>query len=315
VVIREAIDRIRNYSLQTYDETNANYVDIPGASNVDVPSPASSANPVFTHVLATPVTTKRLRLLINSADSLPSIWELETSNVPLGTVSGVVNDAATGKPVANATLTSDLGQVLGTTDANGAFSLLLEADDYVVSASANGYFSGVPVSFTLNGGDKQQVTLTASAQPPNLAKTAAATASTEDSSSPATQVNDGDPTTYWLATDVDTDQWVAITWPNATHFTAVQLQGFQGVIERAHLEVLGADGKTWAPLDGTDGRTGAALSGTLFDPENYVNAGNNNPLFYFPNGVTTTGLRFVGSAISIPGLSEILVFDTPLPKP
>jgi len=81
VVIREAIDRIRSYSLQTYDEANATYVDIPGASNVNVPSPASSANPIFTHIFATPISTTRLRLLVNHADSLPSIWELETSNL------------------------------------------------------------------------------------------------------------------------------------------------------------------------------------------------------------------------------------------
>src|SRR5262249_44858302 len=97
VQIPEAIDRIRNYSLQSYDETNAKYVDIPGASNVDVPSPAPSGNPIFTHIFANPVTTKRLRLLVNHADEVPSIWELEASNAPLGTVTGVVNDVTTGK--------------------------------------------------------------------------------------------------------------------------------------------------------------------------------------------------------------------------
>jgi hypothetical protein len=318
VVIREAIDRIRNYSLQTYDEANAKYVDIPGASNVDVPSPQSSGNPIFTHIFATPITTKRLRLQINSADDLPSIWELEASNAPLGAVTGVVTDAATGKPVPNATLTSDLGSVLGTTDANGAFSVLLDADDYVVTASANGYFSGAPVLFTVNGGDSQQVALTAPAQGPNIALTATASASTEDPSWPASAVNDGDPTTYWEAVD-DTNQWVALTWKQPTHFTAVQLQGFINVIESSHLEALAADGKTWAPLDGYDAKTGAFLAGTLFNPEIDANAGNTNPFFFFPDGVTTTGLRYFAAATNNagtpPGLSEMLVFDSPIPKP
>jgi hypothetical protein len=307
VTIREAIDRIRNYSLQSYDDTSAKYVDIPGASNVNVPSPAGSGNPIFTHIFPTAVTSKRLRLLINHADDLPSVWELEVSNAPLGTVTGVVKDATTGKPVPNATITSDLGATLGTTDAQGAFSLLLDADDYVLTASANGYFTGAPVSFTLNGGDKQQITLTAPAQGPDVAKTAKASASTEDASWPATNVNDGDLTTYWLATDV-TNQWVAITWPTPTHFTAVQLQGFQGTIESSHLETLDTDGKTWVPLDGT-----------VFNPEIYANAGNTAPFFFFPDGVMTTGLRFfitaTNSTTNIPGLSEMLVFDSPIPKP
>jgi hypothetical protein len=318
VVIREAIDRIRNYSLQTYDETNAKYVDIPGASNVDVPSPQSSGNPILTNIFATPITTKRLRLLINHADDLPSVWELEVSNAPLGTVSGVVTDAASGKPVPNATLTSDLGVTLGKTDANGAFNLLLDADDYVVTASAPGYFSGAPVSFTVNGGDKQQVTLTAPAQGPDIALTATASASSEDPSWPASAVNDGDPTTYWEAVG-DTNQWVALTWKQPTHFTAVQLQGFINVIESSHLDILDTDGKTWKPLDGYDAKTGKFLAGTLFNPEIYANAGNTNPFFLFPDGVMTTGLRYFAAATNNagtpPGLSEMLVFDSPIPKP
>ena len=307
VQIREAIDRIRNYSLQTYDEANAKYVDIPSASNVNVPSPAGSGNPIFTNIFPTAVTSKRLRLLINHADDLPSVWELEVSNAPLGTVSGVVTDVATGKPVPNATITSDLGAILGATDANGAFSVLLDADDYVVTASANGYFTGAPVSFTLNEGDKQQITLTAPAEGPDIAKTAKASASTEDASWPATNVNDGDLTTYWLATG-DTNQWVALTWDKPTHFTAVQLRGFQNNIERSVLQVLDTDGKTWVDLPNTS----------------FVPFGSPMPTFLFsapgfPDGVTTTGLRLSMSATDTsgvpPGVSEILVFDAPLPKP
>jgi len=312
VVIYEAYDRIRNYSLQTYDEANAKYVDIPGASNIDVPAQGGDATvnvKPFTHIFATPITTKRLRLQINSADSLPSIWEMQAFNAPLGTVAGVVTDVATGKPVPNATLTSDLGQVLGSTDANGAFSIVLDADDYIVTASANGYFAGAPVAFTVNGGDKQQVTVTAPAQGPDIALTAKASASSEDPSSPASLVNDGDLDTNWLSTD-PTNVWVALTWDKPTHFTVVQLRGFGPYYyQTSYLEMLDTDGKTWVQVPGT-----------TFSPEVYAAAKPPIPAdFYLPDGVTTTGLRFFATSTNSTslngGLAEMLVYDSPLPKP
>jgi hypothetical protein len=303
VTIREAIDRIRNYSLQTYDATNAKYVDIPGASNVNVPSPASSANPVFTQLFPKALTSTRLRLLINHADDLPSVWELEVANAPTATVTGVVTDVTTGSPVANATITTDLGVTLGTADSKGQFSLLVEPDDYVISASAPGYFQGAPDSFTINAGDTQTVKLTAPAQGPDIALSAKASASTEDASYPASLVNDGDLTTYWLATDY-ANQWVALTWDKPTHFTAVQLRGFQGVIGRSYLQMLDTDGKTWVDLPST-----------VFAPELSSKPAD----FFFPDGITTTSLRYfitaTNSTTNIPGLAEFYVFDSPIPKP
>ena len=87
-----------------------------------------------------------------------------------------------------------------------------------------------------------------------------------------------------------------------------RLEGAVYLIESTHLEILDTDGKTWVPLDGT-----------TFNPENAANAGNTAPFFFFPDGVTTTGLRFfitaTNSTTSIPGLSEMLVYDSPIPKP
>jgi hypothetical protein len=307
VTIREAIDRIRNYSLQTYDEANAKYVDIPGASNINVPANSANANPILTNAFATPITSKRLRLLINHADDLPSVWEMEVSNAPLGTASIVVTDTATGKPVPNATITSDLGALLGTTDANGALSVLLDADDYVISASADGYFAGAPAAFTINGGDKQQVTLTAPAQGPDIALTAKASASSEDPSYPASLVNDGDLTTNWLSTD-PTNIWVALTWAKPTHFTVVQLRGYEPyAYQTSDVEMLDTDGKTWVPLPGTS-----------FAPEFFATAGKPAD-FFFPDGVTTTAVRFFASSTNSVnldgGLAEMYVFDSPIPKP
>jgi hypothetical protein len=300
VTIRESHDRIRSYSLQSYDEASAKYVDIPGASNLNVPS-QSSGNPILANIFAAPVTSKRLRLLVNAADDLPSVWELEVSNTPVATLTGVVKDVA-GNPVPKATIVTDQGVVLGTTDAKGAFSVLVEPDQYSVTASAAGYFTSAPVIVELSPAGTQQITLVTPAQGPNIALTAKASASTEDPAWPATNVNDGDLTTYWLATG-DTNQWVALTWPKPTHFTAVQLRGFQHNIERSVLQMLATDGTTWMDLPNTV----------------FVPFGLPQPDFLFPDGVMTTSLRLSMSATDTagtpPGVSEILVFDTPLPKP
>jgi protocatechuate 3,4-dioxygenase beta subunit len=301
VAILEDHDRIRNYSLQSYDEASAKYVDIPGASNINVPSPQSSDNPTLTHIFATPVTSKRLRLLVNAADDTPSVWELEVQNVPVATLTGVVKDVA-GNPVPNATVVTDQGVVLGTTDAKGAFSALAEPDEYSVTASAAGYFTSAPVLVELNPNGTQTITLITPAQGPDIALTAKASASSEDPAWPATNVNDGDLTTYWLATG-DTSQWVALTWPKPTHFTAVQLRGFRNNIERSVLQILASDGTTWMDVPNTV----------------FVPFGTPQPDFLFPDGMMTTGLRLSMSATDTagtpPGVSEFLVFDTPLPKP
>jgi hypothetical protein len=323
VTIREAIDRIRNYSLQTYDATNAKYVDIPGASNVNVPSPAGSSNPVFTHILPQALTSTRLRLLINHADDLPSVWELEVANAPTATVAGVVKDVASGSPVANAVITTDLGVKLGTSDSKGQFSLLVEPDDYVISASAPGYFQGAPDSFTINAGDTQNITLTAPAQGPDIAKGAKAVASSEDPSYPATMVNDGDLTTYWQANS-DTQQWIGVTWDKPTHLTVVQLHGFVNTIQNSYLQILDTDGKTWVNFPGPVLVNGQTQQDTTIAPEflsiaQGAAAADTVASFQYAKGVTTTGVRYfitaTNSAGSNPGVYELLVFDSPIPQP
>jgi hypothetical protein len=77
----------------------------------------------------------------------------------VGTVTGVVNNVTTGKPAPTALITDGQGEVMAAADANGAFSVPLGSDDYLVTASGAGYFSGSPVSFTIYGGDNQNITL------------------------------------------------------------------------------------------------------------------------------------------------------------
>jgi hypothetical protein len=92
------------------------------------------------------------------------------------------------------------------------------------------------------------------------------------------------------------------------HFTAVQLRGFQRNIQASSLQYLDTDGKTWKDLPGAS-----------FTPQFL---GKRVPDFLFPDGVTTTSVRFftIGTdtatgANSAAGLAELQVYDAPLPKP
>jgi carboxypeptidase family protein/F5/8 type C domain-containing protein len=301
VTVHEAIGRIRNYTLQSYDEAGAKYVDILTAN-----APPGTGDRTYSQFFTQPVTSKRLRILVNVADEVPSIYELEVANAPTATANVVVKDPS-GNPVPNATITSDLGVTLGTTNDKGELALLVEPDDYVLTASAQGYFNGAPVAFTINAGETQQITLGAVPTGPNLAKSGKAAASSEaDADSAAALATDGDPDTFWLAGDT-TNQWIGVTFDKPTHFTVVQLRGFHAVIQRSYLQVLADDGKTW-----TD------VPDTVINPEFLAIAGKPAD-FFFPAGITSMGVRYyidaTNSATDPPGLSEFLIYDAPLPKP
>src|SRR5262249_30482068 len=176
----------------------------------------------------------------------PSWRERETTPPAPATLKAVVKDVA-GNPVPKATVVTDQGVVLGVTNDKGELSLLVEPDEFSLTASADGYFTSAPVIVELNPDQTQEVTLVAPAQGSNIARNAKASASSEQAGYEATMVNDGDLTTYWLA-EGDTNQWVALTWDKPTHFTAVQLRGFQNNLERSVLQYLDTDGKTWVDL-------------------------------------------------------------------
>jgi hypothetical protein len=299
ITVREAIGRIRNYSLQRYDEASDAYVNILTAD-----APAGTGDRVYAHLLAQPITSKRLRLLVNTADDLPSIYELEVANAPVATVNAVVKDVTSGNPVPKATITSDLGVVLGTTNDQGQISLLVEPDDYVVNAAAEGYLAGAPISFTINAGETQEVTIAVPALGANLGATGKAGASSENESgeNPATLAFDGDRETFWLANEY-ANQWIGTTWEQPTRFTVVQLEGFRAAIGRSYLQVLAEDGTTW-----TD------VPNTVIAPEH---SGRSLETFLFPNGITTKGVRYyitaTDSTANIPGLAEFRVFNAPIP--
>jgi hypothetical protein len=299
VTVREAFDRIRNYTLQQWDTTKNNWADI--ITNAAVP--ARGGNPVLSNVFAKPITTNKVRLLVVNADDVASIFEMEVTNPATATIHGVVTDVATGLPVPNATVVSDLGETV-VADSKGAFTLVVEPDDYVLSAQATGFFAGKAVPVTIKAGETQEVTITLPATGPNIAKGMKTAASSEDPSQPASNITDGDLETYWTsASDQVTNQWVAVTFDKPTHFTAVQLRGFIGVIQKSDLQVLADDGKTWVDVPNT------SLNPEFIGP---------NADLFFPAGITTTSVRYfivaTNSTTNIPGLSEMLIFDAPLPQ-
>jgi hypothetical protein len=299
VAVREQSDRIRNYTLQRWDDSKSDWADI--ATNVAVP--ARGGNPVLSNVFAQPFTSSKVRLLVVDATAEPSVYEMEVSNVATATVKGVVKDAVTGQGVPHATVVSDLGDTT-VADDKGVFTLVVEPDDHLFSARADGYFNGAAVPVTIQAGETQEITLTLPPPGPNLAKSGKPIASSEDPSQPATSIIDGDLDTYWqVASDKHDNEWVGVTWEKPTTFTVVQLRGVQTYVQNSYLQVLGEDGKTWVELPNT---------------RYSANATGFNQDFLFPQGVTTTGLRwFIAEVYTVddnPGLSEMIVYNSPIPK-
>ncbi len=68
-----------------------------------------------------------------------------------GTIEGNVTDASTGTAISGATVTT--GGVTSTTDANGSYSIILEAGTYDVTASATGYLNNTIIGVVVTSGN------------------------------------------------------------------------------------------------------------------------------------------------------------------
>jgi hypothetical protein len=139
---------------------------------------------------------------------------------------------------------------------------------------------------------------------PNIAKNGKPISSSADEASPATNIIDGDLDTFWqTALDKHNNEWVGIMFDKPTHFTVAQVRGVITNVQNSYLQVLAEDNTTWVDLPGTS-----------FNVE-FKGA---NQDFFFPAGITTTGIRWFAAvtwgAEDNPGLSELLVFDSPLPR-
>lgn len=297
-VIREASDNIRNYTLQRWDATTSDYVDI--VTNVAVPK--RGGHPVLSNVFAQPITTTKLRLLVVTAENAPSVWEFEATNPATATVKGVVKDAVSGQAVAKATVQTDLGDII-TTDDKGVFTLVVEADEYIVRATADGYFRSGASPLNLKAGDTQEIELQVAPPGPNLAKEGKPIFSSEDPSSPASSINDDNPDTYWLTeTDAANGQFVGLTFTNPITFTVAQVRGVQTPVQNSLLQVLAEDGTTWVDLPST--RFNVEFQGADQD------------FFFADRPITTKGVRWlvvqVHSPGHIPGVAELKLFNAPI---
>jgi hypothetical protein len=298
VNILQEFDRIRNYTLQRWDEGQSDWVDL--VTNVAVPSKGGDVP--LSNAFAQPITATKVRLLVVEADAVASVYEMIVSNPATATVKGVVKDAVTGQPVPNAQVSSDLGDTV-VADAQGAFTLVVEPDTYVFTAQAQGYFPGAPVSTLVTQGQTVEISLILPPPGPNLAKTGKPISSSQNPDQPATNVNDDNLDTAWqVDLEKHDNEWVGVTWETPTKFTVVQLRGIQTLVQISTLQVLAEDGKTWVDVPNT---TYSAERGPDKD-------------FFIPEGITTTGLRWYIKAVYAvgdnPALAELIVYNSPIPK-
>ena len=245
VVVRTAYDRFKGYRLLVLKpggnrDNDADFVEIgaatlPGTGNIQV-------QPIYNALLPTPVTTTEIRFFIPDSVELGGVRELETFNVAAGTISGVVTDVTTGRPVQGVSIIAAPGDVTATTDAEGKYSLVLQAGTFDVRASlggtpaSGGYFARTQSNIGLTAGQTMSANfaLTPSV---NLARTATATASTESEAMDvdminytelAPMANDGDTNTFWRPLlDLNTDEWLSLKWaqPQTFNFLVVREAG------------------------------------------------------------------------------------------
>ena len=299
IAILEFGGRIQDYSLQRFDSAKNDFVDFYHGT-------AAGAGVDITHnvFLAQPVTSKALRLMINKATNVPSIYELMVSNAPTGTVQGTVTDFATGKGIGGASIVADPAGVVGTADANGAFTVVLEPDEYLMNASAPGYLAGIPQTADVTVGGTVSVNISLPATGENLATKGTLSSSTDDGTNTVANLVDGDPTTQWVSDPAETkNQWIGVTWAAPTTFRMVSLHGLVGTIQKSQIETMDASGN-WQ-----------AVPNTVFNPQ----FSGPDKTFLFDQPITAKGVRYfifyTDHDLNQPKVGEFGVYNPPVLTP
>jgi hypothetical protein len=266
---------------------------------------------VLTVVLPSNVKAKELRILINEARSLPTIYEIEVAKATFATIGGVVKDVTTGQPIADATVNIDpFGTVK--TDAQGKFTTSVVPNDYLVQASAEGYFESDAKVVSAELGAPGDVTLLLPAKGPNLAQGATPTASSEADENPAANINDGDVATTWKSglseetgDPLTIDQWVGVTFDQPKTFNVIALEwgDVYPIIQKSNFQSMDAGGN-WVDIPDTQ-----------FNPETYVVSGK-PARFVLPQPLTTKGVRyfisFTNGVTNPPEVPELQLFSSPI---
>jgi len=234
VAIKEFSDTIRAYKLQRYDEAKGDFVDIVSRQVARI-----GGDPLLSVALPAPVTTTQLRILVtdfapSTTLQVVSIFEVTVEMAALGTLEGKVVDAYTGKPVAGAVVTAKPGGTLGVTDAGGNFSAVLDVDDYILTAQAEGFFEGRPTAVSVLPDKAVSAVVQIPAKGENLAAKATVSASSEDVEGPASAAIDGKFDTYWASTGEEEgyeagrvmNAWIQFDWKEPVTFNRVLIAEF-----------------------------------------------------------------------------------------
>jgi hypothetical protein len=226
VLIYERGNIINNLTLQKYDDAKGDWVDLQTKSFV-----TGNGDPVLTFTFDQPVTADQIQavvpeggITISSAFSTVSAYEFVVQDAPLGTLNVTVQDYVTKKPIPNASVVTDDGSTLGVTNANGVLSLPVDANDYLLTATATGYFEGPGVIATVDSGATASVTISLPPKGDNLVLKATAEADSDDGTDTADMANDGDFDTYWAGAQFPA--MITFTWPTAVTFNRVVIDEF-----------------------------------------------------------------------------------------
>lgn len=95
-----------------------------------------------------------------ASDRNTGLWVMNFNNTTAGSISGIVRDAATNQPIANATITVPQLKLRLTTNADGAYYVGGVAGTAVTLTTARFPYSGSATQEVLNGDRKQDILLT-----------------------------------------------------------------------------------------------------------------------------------------------------------
>lgn len=164
------------------DTVELNHAGLPSGAYFDIPA---AANPVSSTFSWTPATSDSGSYVVSfkaidkkglSAEHSINITVLAVTPTPspsplptppsAGIIVGTVSDALTGLPIQNATVSTDIGGYLSTTDAGGNYILEVDPNNYSLTASATGYNSSTQ-TITVSAGAPTiaNFSLTSSVQP------------------------------------------------------------------------------------------------------------------------------------------------------
>lgn len=309
VAIKEFSDTIREYKLQRFDEARGDFVDI-----ITRQVPKLGGDPLLSTALPSPVTTKQLRILFtgfapSTTLNAISIFEITVEQAPLGSIAGKVVDVYTDKPVPNASVIAEPGGLLGVTDDGGNFTAVLDADDYLLRAEAEGFFEGRPTLVSVLPDQTVSAVVKIPAKGENLALKAKVSASTEDFDAEAAKAIDRDTNTYWGSSGEEEgyeagrvmNAWIQFDWTAPVTFNRVIILEFGDRSREIQVQAWDDNKKDWVEV-GSDVSPGGGADVDILHTID------------LKSPATTKSMRiFVPTGANPPRFREVEVYNFVLP--